>query len=69
MPALQSVTIGMRIVRDGKEVFSGSTGRSALKRTGAELVSWLGRENSFPHGAILLTAAALSRPSIYAGCR
>ncbi len=62
MPALETVSIGMRIVRGGKEVFMGSTGAERMKRTGTELVSWLGRENSFPHGAILLTGTGVIPP-------
>jgi 2-dehydro-3-deoxy-D-arabinonate dehydratase len=62
MPPLASVSIGMRIVRNGKEVFSGTTGAERMKRTGEELVSWLGRENSFPHGAILLTGTGIIPP-------
>ncbi len=62
MPALETVSIGMRIVRAGKEVFAGSTGAERMKRTGTELVGWLGRENSFPQGAILLTGTGVIPP-------
>jgi 2-dehydro-3-deoxy-D-arabinonate dehydratase len=65
MPALENVAIGMRIVRDGKEVFSGSTGAERMKRTGVELVSWLGRENSFPQGGILLTGTGIIPPDAF----
>jgi 2-dehydro-3-deoxy-D-arabinonate dehydratase len=62
MPTLETVSIGMRIVRAGKEVFKGSTGAERMKRTGMELVSWLGRENSFPQGVILLTGTGVIPP-------
>src|SRR4051794_864960 len=62
MPALETLTINLRISRDGKEVFAGSTGAERMKRSGAELVSWLGRENSFPEGAILLTGTGIIPP-------
>lgn len=65
MPALESVSIAMRIVRNGKEVFSGTTGAERMKRTGEELVSWLGRENSFPQGAILLTGTGIIPPDAF----
>jgi 2-dehydro-3-deoxy-D-arabinonate dehydratase len=65
MPALESVSIAMRIVRGGKEVFSGTTGAERMKRSGDELVSWLGRENSFPHGAILLTGTGIIPPDAF----
>jgi 2-dehydro-3-deoxy-D-arabinonate dehydratase len=65
MPTLESVSISMRIVRGGKEVFSGTTGAERMKRSGDELVSWLGRENSFPHGAILLTGTGIIPPDAF----
>jgi 2-dehydro-3-deoxy-D-arabinonate dehydratase len=62
MPPLDQVTIRMTIERRGEKVFDGSTGLSAMKRTCAELVRWLGLENSFPHGAILLTGTGIVPP-------
>ena len=35
---------------------------AAMKRPLAELVDWLGRENEFPHGAILLTGTGIVPP-------
>ncbi len=62
MPALESLVINLSIHRAGAEVFAGSTGAERMKRTGEELVNWLGRENSFPSGAILLTGTGIIPP-------
>ncbi len=62
MPPLESLSISLRIARHGSEVYSGNTGAERMKRTGEELVSWLGRENSFPNGAILLTGTGVIPP-------
>ena len=63
MLPIESVAISMRILRAvSKEVFAGSTGADSTKRTPEELVSWLGRENSFPQGAILLTGTGVIPP-------
>jgi 2-dehydro-3-deoxy-D-arabinonate dehydratase len=65
MPPIDSVAISMRIYRGDREVFSGSTGAERMKRTPEELVSWLGRENSFPRGAILLTGTGIIPPDAF----
>jgi 2-dehydro-3-deoxy-D-arabinonate dehydratase len=62
MPPIEQVTIRMTIERRGDRVFEGSTPLTAMKRTFAELVHWLGLENSFPHGAILLTGTGIVPP-------
>jgi 2-dehydro-3-deoxy-D-arabinonate dehydratase len=62
MPSSEHITLRMTIERRGDRVFEGSTAVSAMKRTFAELVDWLGRENSFPHGAILLTGTGIVPP-------
>src|SRR5688572_12489452 len=55
MPAPEATAIRLVIERGGKTVFDGSTKVSAMKRSFADLIDWLGREMSFPTGAILLT--------------
>lgn len=62
MPPPDQVTIRMTIERNGTRVFEGSTALTAMKRTFADLVHWLGLENSFPHGAILLTGTGIVPP-------
>ncbi|HLJ96178.1 MAG TPA: fumarylacetoacetate hydrolase family protein [Gemmataceae bacterium] len=62
MPPLNQVTIRMIIERGRATVFDGSTSLTAMQRTFAELTHWLGQENSFPHGAILLTGTGIVPP-------
>jgi 2-dehydro-3-deoxy-D-arabinonate dehydratase len=62
MPPLAEVAIRMAIERRGDKVFEGTTTLGTMKRTGEELVQWLGRENRFPHGVILLTGTGIVPP-------
>lgn len=55
-PALE---IAMTIERGGETVFSGTTSTAQMKRTFADLIGWLGRDNLFPHGVFLLTGTGL----------
>lgn len=59
MPEPAGIGIRMRISRSGSEVFSGQTSIGQMKRSFPELVAWLGRDNSFPQGAILLTGTGI----------
>lgn len=52
-------TIGIQIVRDGRNVFAGSTGVAQIKRTFADLMEHLWRSQSFPHGVVLLTGTGV----------
>jgi 2-dehydro-3-deoxy-D-arabinonate dehydratase len=56
------VGISLEIDRDGRRAFEGTTSLAAMKRDLQELVSWLGREASFPDGAILLTGTGVVPP-------
>ena len=51
--------IRVEILRAGQNVFSGSTTLAELKREPKELVSFLYRDNSFPHGAFLMTGTGI----------
>jgi 2-dehydro-3-deoxy-D-arabinonate dehydratase len=62
LPALDQLTIRLVIERGGATVFDGATKASAMKRSFEELVGWLGKENSFPHGAVLLTGTGVVPP-------
>src|ERR1700720_4444269 len=62
LPALDQVAIRLVIRRAGADVFDGSTSLSAMARSFPDLVSWLGRDNSFPDGVILLTGTGLVPP-------
>ena len=55
-------TIGVRIRRDGAEVFRGQTEVGRIKRRFAELAEWLFRSQSFPSGAVLLTGTGVVPP-------
>jgi 2-dehydro-3-deoxy-D-arabinonate dehydratase len=52
-----SITIA--ISRDGREVFAGQTSVDQLKRSFSELVNYLWRSQSFPHGVVLLTGTGV----------
>jgi 2-dehydro-3-deoxy-D-arabinonate dehydratase len=62
LPPPEDVTIRLTITRRGAAVFDGSTTLAAMKRTFADLVSWLGRETSFPDGVVLLTGTGVVPP-------
>ena len=61
-PPLDQATIRMTIERQGKTVFDGTTPLSAMARSFEDLICWLGRETSFPDGAILLTGTGIVPP-------
>ena len=52
-------TIGVEIIRSSETVFSGETSINNIKRTFDELLDYLGRSQSFPHGAMLLTGTGV----------
>jgi 2-dehydro-3-deoxy-D-arabinonate dehydratase len=62
MPKPDDTAIRLTIERGGKAVFDGATKVSAMKRTFQELIDWLGKETSFPNGAILLTGTGVVPP-------
>jgi len=62
LPPLERVTIHLTIERKGSKVFDGVTKLAEMKRTLEELVSWLARDNRFPHGVILLTGTGIIPP-------
>jgi len=62
MPTPERITISLAIERKGEKVFEGSTRLSEMKRTLADLASWLGREMRFPQGVVLLTGTGIVPP-------
>lgn len=63
MPAKpEAIGIRLAISRGGKTAFEGATSAAALNRTLESLVEWLGKENDFPHGVILLTGTGVVPP-------
>ena len=51
--------IRLQIEREGEIVFSDETAVDQMKRSPQELVGFLTRENSFPHGAFLMTGTGI----------
>ncbi|MCY3797848.1 MAG: fumarylacetoacetate hydrolase family protein [Chloroflexi bacterium] len=56
-------TIRLAIRREGAEVFSDSVSTDQIKRSIPELIDYLGRSNTYPGGAILLTGTAIVPPA------
>ena len=52
-------TIGVQILRNDQVVFRGETDINNIKRRFDELLDYLGRSQSFPHGAMLLTGTGV----------
>ena len=57
MPASSEIKLEIR--REGKAAFSGETTLAARKRSAEELVSFLFRHCSFPHGCVLMTGTGI----------
>ena len=51
--------IGLRVLRAGREVFTGTTSTSAMARSFKDLADWLFRALSFPAGVVLLTGTGV----------
>ena len=65
MPLGDQATIRLVIVRNGQVAFDGTTSQAEMARTPESLVQWLGRENTFPHGALLLTGTGIVPPDAF----
>jgi 2-dehydro-3-deoxy-D-arabinonate dehydratase len=61
-PMPSSTEITLDIFRNGEVAFSDRTSLAALKRDPQELVEYLYREISFPHGAFLMTGTGIVPP-------
>jgi 2-dehydro-3-deoxy-D-arabinonate dehydratase len=61
-PLPPDTIIALTIVRNGAPVFQGSTSLAQMRRSPEELVQYLYRETSFPHGAVLLTGTGVVPP-------
>jgi 2-dehydro-3-deoxy-D-arabinonate dehydratase len=51
--------IGLRVLRDGREAYAGTTSTSAMARSFEDLAGWLFRALSFPAGVVLLTGTGV----------
>jgi 2-dehydro-3-deoxy-D-arabinonate dehydratase len=58
----RELDIAIEIERDGETVFAGNTSTKLIKRSYAELIDYLGRDNEFPQGVILLTGTGIVPP-------
>jgi 2-dehydro-3-deoxy-D-arabinonate dehydratase len=57
--------IRLLIQRNKQVAFDGSTLFSQMNRTPKELVEWLGKENRFPNGAMLMTGTGIVPPDSF----
>ena len=58
-PLDANTKIRLAINRDDKKIFEGIVGISQMKRTPEELVSFVYRECSFPHGCLIMTGTGI----------
>lgn len=56
------LAVELAIVRAGATMFSGATNTRAIVRPYAELIAYLGRDNLFPDGVVLLTGTGVVPP-------
>jgi 2-dehydro-3-deoxy-D-arabinonate dehydratase len=61
-PLAPETAVSVRIRRADATAFEGSTTLAQMRRTPEELVGWLFRETSFPHGCVLLTGTGVVPP-------
>ena len=61
-PLPSETEIRIVIRRAGVVMFAGTTSLAAMKRTPRDLVDYLFRDNSFPHGCLLLTGTGIVPP-------
>jgi 2-dehydro-3-deoxy-D-arabinonate dehydratase len=72
MPPRESIGIHLVIDRDDETIYQGETSIARMARRLEDLIDWLGRENRFPDGVILLTGTGIVPPddfSLEAGDR
>jgi 2-dehydro-3-deoxy-D-arabinonate dehydratase len=62
LPPRAEVGIRLHIERSGATAFEGATSLERMARPLEELVDWLGRENEFRNGVILLTGTGVVPP-------
>jgi 2-dehydro-3-deoxy-D-arabinonate dehydratase len=66
MPPPDRIAIRLTIERRGERIFEGATSAGEMARSFADLVHWLGQDNSFPYGVILLTGTGIVPPDTFA---
>jgi 2-dehydro-3-deoxy-D-arabinonate dehydratase len=59
LPPVDQIGVDLKIQRNGQTVFDQQTSAAQMARTFEDLVGWLGRDNSFPHGVFLMTGTGI----------
>jgi len=59
MPPQNEIGIALSIKRSGEEVFGGTTDVGQMARSFDNLIGYLGRDNTFPAGAFLMTGTGV----------
>jgi 2-dehydro-3-deoxy-D-arabinonate dehydratase len=62
VPDPRGLTIGLKIERGATTAFEGLTSVSRMARRFEDLVDWLGIDNQFPDGVVLLTGTGIVPP-------
>jgi 2-dehydro-3-deoxy-D-arabinonate dehydratase len=62
MPPRESIGIRLDIFSGGQLAFHGETSVGRMARSFEDLICWLGRDNLFPDGVILLTGTGIVPP-------
>ncbi|MEX2216336.1 MAG: fumarylacetoacetate hydrolase family protein [Phycisphaeraceae bacterium] len=62
-PLAPTTAIKLEITRAGKAVFTGATSIDQIKKPLPTLVEYLFRDNSFPHGCLLMTGTGIVPPN------
>jgi len=59
---LRDLPIRLEVLRAGEPVYQGETSTATMRRSLEELVGYLYRETTFPHGAFLMTGTGIVPP-------
>ena len=59
MPPRSQIGIRLRVTRQGQCAYEGQTDVGQMARSFEDLIDWLGRDNTFPQGAFLLTGTGI----------
>lgn len=59
LPPAEHITVSLTIERQDSVVFAQQTSAAEMARGFSDLVQWLGRENTFPSGAFLMTGTGI----------
>jgi 2-dehydro-3-deoxy-D-arabinonate dehydratase len=62
MPPRPAIGIRLEIERGGAPIYQGGTTVARMARTFEDLIDWLGRDNRFPNGVVLLTGTGIVPP-------